>query len=301
MSNALALTLLTLFIFSCRTRDYTIANIGNPPGTIKIANNLYFDKTEMANIYYLEFMNWIKNIYGASSTEYLNIVPKSNVWSKLNGDYINLDTFYLNHPAYWYYPVVGISFEQAKIYSKWRSDRVMEYLLIKNKIIPVRPLLDHKDSIFTIEKYFTGQYYGIKPSAHFLIYPFYSLPDSTIYYKAAIIGDSINKKNYKSCREKFCADELLIDCNCLENRKDVNDSRPYGPSPTMETRCVFCRKELITHLKGNLREMTNIRGLFYGSSFYDSCNIRNNTCRLDTNLINSYSGFRNICTYRQWK
>ncbi len=42
---------------------------------------------------------------------------------------------------------------------------------------------------------------------------------------------------------------------------------------TRQNQCNSCKKDLITHLKGNVREMTNIKGRFYGLSFIDSCTI----------------------------
>lgn len=291
-------------MFACKTTklpaDLTIKNAPTPPGTIKIAENLYFDKTEITNISYMEFMFWTKKVFGTNSKEFMSILPDTNVWSRLNVGYASLDTFYLRHPAYRDFPVVGISYDQATAFSKWRSDRVMEYLLIKKEIIPYRSN-PPKDSVFTIDKYFQGQYYGVQPNEHFLIYPYYSLPDSATYKQVSFFADSLNSKNYKSCKKKFCRDKLLIDCNCLENKSYKTIARPYGPDPTMQTSCVFCKKELITHLKGNVREMTNLKGEFYGSSFIDSCKTPNNTCRQDTSLINSYTGFRNICEFRQWK
>ncbi len=216
------------------------------------------------------------------------------MWSKLSSGYIALDTFYLRHPAYRDFPVVGVTYNQAVAFSKWRSDRVMEFLLIKNKIIP-RRLIVPKDSIFTIEKYFNGDYYGVKPSPHFLVYPQYSLPDSTTYKKASFFADSLNAANYTSAKKRPYVDKLLTANNCLDNNSYKTKAQPYGQFPTMETGCRFCKKELITHLKGNVREMTNSEGQFYGNSFIDPCNTPTNICRHDALLINSYTGFRNIC------
>jgi hypothetical protein len=298
MTKTIILTILILILCGCKTvklpADLTIRNAPIPPGTIKISNNLYFDRTEISNLSYLEFMFWTEKVFGKNSKEFISILPDTNVWSKLNIDFASLDTFYLRHPAYFDYPVVGVSYNQATAYSNWRSDRVMEYLLIKKEIIPYRPIVQ-KDSVFTIDKYFQGLYYGIKPNEHFLIYPYYSLPDSTTYKQAASFADSLNAKNYKFCKKKFCADKLLIDCNCLES------TRPSMLYLTMETNCVFCKRELITHLKGNVREMTNTKSVFYGSSFIDSCKFPNNICRQDSLLLNSYTGFRNVCEFRQWK
>jgi len=107
-----------------------------PPGTKKIDHNFFIDKTEVSNAAWREYLNWIKNTKGVSSLEYLNAFPDSLVWrtkSGFNEPYIK---FYLNHPAYDLYPVVGVSYEQAVAFCKWRTDRVKEYFEIlkqKNK------------------------------------------------------------------------------------------------------------------------------------------------------------------------
>jgi formylglycine-generating enzyme len=123
-------------------------------------------------------MYWMKRAYGVNSNEYKSILPDSNQWLKLNIDYSTLDTCYFKHKEFRGYPVIGVSNEQAKKYSKWRSDRVMSYMLVAHGIIKLKT--DIKDSLFTTEKYFAGNYYSIKPNSYFSIYPVYSLPDSTI-------------------------------------------------------------------------------------------------------------------------
>jgi gliding motility-associated lipoprotein GldJ len=44
---------------------------------------------------------------------------------------------YLRHPAYNFYPVVGVSWEQAMRYCSWRTDRVNEQILIDKGILNV--------------------------------------------------------------------------------------------------------------------------------------------------------------------
>ena len=50
-------------------------------------------------------------------------MPDTTVWDELNKAYT---THYYSHPAYNNYPVVGISYEQAVAYCKWRTDRVKQ-------------------------------------------------------------------------------------------------------------------------------------------------------------------------------
>ena len=173
------MTVLMLFI-SCTTvkltSEITADNLGNPPGTIKIAADLYLDQSEVRNMDYLEFLYWTKNIYGINSLEYKSIIPDAGIWKKINSNYASLDSNYLTHPDYSHFPVLGVSNQQARQFTKWRSDRVMEFTLIKYGVLDWNTKTT-PGSEFTIEKYFTGMYKQIKPNPHLLIYPEYKLLD----------------------------------------------------------------------------------------------------------------------------
>lgn len=122
------LLLLALFLLSFK---YTTAQKESPPGTIQVTENFFFDKTEISNINWTEYLYWTQNKYGENSDKYLSIYPDSNVWGENNA----YKKSYLNHPAYNHFPVVGVTHEQAKAFCSWRSDRVNEFLYIKtNKI-----------------------------------------------------------------------------------------------------------------------------------------------------------------------
>lgn len=49
-----------------------------------------------------------------------------------------------------------------------------------------------------------------------------------------------------------------------------------------------------------LIRLTAIEGEFYGLSYIDSCNLEYDKIRNDTSLVNSYTGCRNVCVYKQW-
>lgn len=104
-----------------------------PPGTVKINDTLYFDEAEVTNFCWQEFENWTKAKYGANSKEHINTLPDTLVWRQKNSSNEPYVQYYYRHPAYKDYPVIGISFEQAIAYCKWRTERVQEFICLSKK------------------------------------------------------------------------------------------------------------------------------------------------------------------------
>jgi gliding motility-associated lipoprotein GldJ len=89
----------------------------------------YMDETEVANVDWLEYMYWTRQNFPDDYEQYYNTLPDTLVWRKplsYNEPFVNN---YLRHPAYQDYPVVGVTWEQATAYCKWRTDRVNEEIL----------------------------------------------------------------------------------------------------------------------------------------------------------------------------
>lgn len=106
-----------------------------PPGTVKINDSLFIDNTELTNMAWLEYEMDTRQKYGASSPQHLAVLPDSTVWTKAlsyNQPYV---TYYYRHPAYRQYPVVGISYEQALGYCKWRTEKVKQVLSAKKQFL----------------------------------------------------------------------------------------------------------------------------------------------------------------------
>ena len=175
--------------------ELTLVKVGNPPGTIKIADNLYMDDSEIRNIDYLEYLHWLKSVYGATSVEYSCMYPDTSFWKKLDENFASLDSFYFTNPVYRKLSVYGVNPEQARCYTKWRSDRVMEFVLKKYEVLNHSFPLS-RDSIFTIKKYFEGNYYAVKPSIYFTFFPEYMLLDSTMDTRFGFKNICRYKKQY---------------------------------------------------------------------------------------------------------
>jgi gliding motility-associated lipoprotein GldJ len=124
-------------------------------------SSFYMDETEVTNVDFREYLYWISRVFYASYPEvYKRALPDTLVWrSKLgfNEPYVEL---YLRHPAYNYYPVVGVNWLQATDYCAWRTDRVNEQILIREGILRTNPNQVDEDN-FNTDAYLAGQYEGL--------------------------------------------------------------------------------------------------------------------------------------------
>ena len=129
----------------------------NVPRTVTVSS-FYIDETEVTNHHWCEYLYWINRVYGADYPEVSKkALPDTLVWrSKLayNEPFVE---YYLRHPAYRDYPVVGVNWLQANDYCAWRSDRVNEMILIREGLFEDFPEQVNEDH-FSTEAYLAGQY-----------------------------------------------------------------------------------------------------------------------------------------------
>ena len=121
--------------------------------------SFYMDETEVTNLMYLEYLEWLKKVYPPTEENYKNIYegasPDTLVWRNRLGYNETMTNNYLRHPAYAKYPVVGVNWVQAVEFSKWRTDRVNEAVLEKNGYLKknAKTLDVSADSNFSTETY----------------------------------------------------------------------------------------------------------------------------------------------------
>ena len=94
--------------------------------------SFYMDQTEVTNIMYLEYLDWLKRNEKDDPDIYLGALPDTLVWRNKLGYAEEMVNSYLRHPAFSDYPVVGVSWIQAYEYAEWRTDRYQELILEKN-------------------------------------------------------------------------------------------------------------------------------------------------------------------------
>ncbi len=205
-----------------------------PPGTKEVVDNFFIDERELTNIDWKEYVSYQKELYGEDSPEYENALPDTSVWlidSLYNMPYV--ETYY-SHPSYNYYPVVGVSYHQAKDYCVWRTARVKE--MIKE--------------------------YGIEANFE------YRLPTRTEWELVAKSGyTNKQKKLLRKQKEKY-GDSKMRNCNMIINNdsdSDIQKLRMVAPS-----RSYLPNKYEVYNMYGNVAEMIEEQNVAMGGSYMDS-------------------------------
>jgi len=117
-----------------KVQDDVMHDWNNTP-TSQHVQSFYMDETEVTNVMYLEYLDYLKSVYPPENPKYANIykgaLPDTLVWRNRLGFNETMTNNYLRHPAYAEYPVVGVNWVQATQFAEWRTDRVNEAMLEK--------------------------------------------------------------------------------------------------------------------------------------------------------------------------
>lgn len=131
----------------------------NVPRRVTVSS-FYMDETEVSNFSYLEYLYWTARVFGPTFPDiYYKALPDTLVWREklaYNEPYVE---YYLRHPAYRDYPVVGVNWLQANEFCAWRTDRVNEFILIREGLLEHVPNPSDQD-YFSTEAYLAGKWQG---------------------------------------------------------------------------------------------------------------------------------------------
>lgn len=151
-----------------QVQDNVMQDWNNMP-TQQHVQSFYMDETEVTNKMYMEYLDWLKQVFPPDEEQYRNIyrgaLPDTLVWRSPLSANESMVTNYLRHPAYAEYPVVGVNWIQAVQFSNWRTDRVNEAILERDGYLQknTRYQVDAQ-STFSTETYLNvpSQSYGGK-------------------------------------------------------------------------------------------------------------------------------------------
>ncbi len=143
-----------------RVEEDFIKDWNNVPRQVTV-QSFYIDENEVTNVDYREYLYYIRRVfdYDYYPEIYKSAVPDTLVWRDKLGYNEKMVEYYLRHPAYNYYPVVGVNWIQAMKFCSWRTDRVNEQILIDEGVFNSFP--DQADA-----DHFNTETYLYKPGEY---------------------------------------------------------------------------------------------------------------------------------------
>ncbi|MBN8702267.1 MAG: gliding motility lipoprotein GldJ [Bacteroidetes bacterium] len=131
----------------------------NIPRRVTVSS-FYMDETEVRNLDYGEYLHWTGRVFNANFPDiYQRALPDTLVWREkmaFNEPYVE---YYFRHPAYRDYPVVGVNWLQANDFCAWRTDRVNEFIMIREGLLEHVPTPSDAD-YFNTDQYMAGKWTG---------------------------------------------------------------------------------------------------------------------------------------------
>jgi formylglycine-generating enzyme required for sulfatase activity len=235
------------------------ANQKPPPGTVQINDTLFVDRTEIANVHWREYLFYLENF---DSLNAYRALPDTLVWRDTAAYNESMVDSYFRFPGFNDYPVVGISYEQAVEFCKWRSDRVNElyshvsedkrpYKKVTYRLLSKQEWETFASGTLPVEKYpygYDSSYRKWKKKYRHCFkcqYPGYKKPDPSsmdiFYYTAPaksfwpnsfnlynMIGNVAEMISEKGIAKGGSFEHKLEDCKIVNDQHYINSERWLG-------------------------------------------------------------------------
>ncbi len=272
-----------------------------PPNCVRLSDSLAIDKTEIANIHWLEYLYYLKR--DSSDNDFKSAQLDSSAFPNYGSSPSKISN-YLHSPEFRYYPVTGVTYEQAVSYCKWRSAIVNDLLNESDFQIQYRYRLptekewefsasgglDLKTYPFGIEEYL------IRPTL---------LEKSKKYYSHIKDTMSITLKQFKNIYNDFKKRKQEAVFNVLHKFPLGIKYGTNGPIPIYEksnkTESASTNRQLksnkfgATDMVGNVSEMVAEKGIAKGGSWAHALENSQIIQRQYYKKPEAWLGFRCIC------
>jgi formylglycine-generating enzyme len=147
------------FVMGAKDED-VMGDWNNVPRRVTVPS-FFIDETEVGNVHYREYLYWLDNTFSSDTTIINKALPDTLVWREelaYNEPYVE---YYFRFPSYNFYPVVGVTWQQAHDFCIWRTDRVNELKLMEKGFLAKDAAKKEmkgggKDGSFNTESYLTN-------------------------------------------------------------------------------------------------------------------------------------------------
>lgn len=215
-----------------------------PPGTVRINDTLFVDKTEMTNIGWREYLHYLLD-EKKDTNAYFQALPDTTVW---RDDFPSdpLAEYYFRHPAFNSYPLAGVAYEQAVAYCEWRTYIANQGLYFREK--KIKNFREHLNDTFPIRFW-------------------YRLPSSAEWEKIAAgkYDPARSPYGYPDIYFKWRGKtHMAFNCKYAAPTTETDRS---GTFYTSETKSYYPNSSGAYCMIGNLAEMVAEKGIAKGGSF----------------------------------
>lgn len=240
-----------------------------PPNGVWLHENIFIDKSEVANVHWLEYLHYLQQ--DSSLSAYIRALPDTTVWDAIDttGHY---KKNYLRGQPYAYLALVGISYEQALDFCQWRSAVVNEKIneeARKNGRSPSHQVVFRLPTVEEWEKAAAGKLsvdkhpYGYK---RYLKRPELDQPVEELYQRTNT--SDITYDEFKDLIKKFKRKGRVPEFNCVKSVEGIltysNLMPEYIYEPPKNSLDLY-------GMIGNVAEMTSTKGIAKGGSFLHRC------------------------------
>lgn len=256
MRSLFAALPICLCVLAVRAQD----SLQAPPNTIWLSSDLYIDKTEIANIHWLEYLHYLEKDSGKVYSK--NALPDTSVWLAY-GDSVRWKQ-YLRYPGYRYFPVVGITHAQAINYCRWRSEVVSLKRLSESNVSFVYRLPTEAEWIQAAS---SGLNIQLHPFGYEKIYGSPSLVKRKSKQYFNQVNKEVEFRTFKRDLKVFIDKKEEIIFNVIKSFEDYFQYGDYAPAYIYDKRTLPNRLGLYQMI-GNVAEMTDQPGIAKGGSWF---------------------------------